>query len=123
MADRLAAVAAIARALIRGLVVQTEVFSVDNEKVIHWTDAGGEILIQGYDSFDMACFFIDILGCEQALIAANEALDGTAPTFERPEIIHYSNPNELFDESSIPESPPKTSNSPPSTLRNYQHPH
>lgn len=104
MKDRFAAVAAVTRALLKGLVVQTEYFSVDPNKVVHWTEIGGEILIQGYDSFDMASFFIEMLGSDRpelAQIAASEALEGTAPTYKRPEIIHNSDPNELFEEPSI----------------------
>ena len=123
MKDRSAAVAAVARALLRGLVVQTESFSVDPEKVVHWTDSGGEILIHGYDSFDMASFFVDMLGSsypERALIAANEALDGTAPTFKRPELLHYSDPHELFEAPSVPENlPVRSSDSTPPTLRDH----
>ena len=125
MADRLEAVTAVSRALLKGLVVQTETFSVDSEKVVHWTDIGGEVLVQGYDSFDLASFFVDMLGSnhpERALLAANEALEGVAPTFERPEILHHSDPHELFEEPSTPNSPPvRTSDSTPPTIRNIHH--
>ena len=127
MADRSEAVSAVSRAILRGLVVQTDFFSVDHEKVVHWTDVGGEVLIQGQDSFDLASFFIDMLGSchpELALEAANDALSGTAPEFERPDLLHYSDPGELFEEPPVPASPPQVSDSnPPSTLRAYPDQH
>ncbi len=124
--DRSTVISAIARALMRGLIVQTEAFSVDSEKVVHWMDIGGEILIQGYDSFDLASFFVDMVGStrlELAMVAANAALEGTAKKFNRPEILHHSDPHELFDEPSAPNpTPPVISDtSPPSTLRNCHH--
>ena len=123
MAYKSEAVLVVIRAIMRGLTVQNETFSVDSEKVVHWTDIGGEVLIQGYDSFDLASFFVDMLGStrpELSLAAANEALDGTAPDFDRPEVIHHSDPHEIFEEPSTPIGPPvRVSDSTPPTLRNH----
>jgi hypothetical protein len=125
VADRVDAVTAVSKAILKGLVVQTKFFSVDSDKVVHWTDVGGEILIQGYDIFDLAVFFVDMVSSKYptiALRAARKALNGTARHFKRPEILHHSDPHELFDEPTVPELPKvaRPSSEPP-TLRSNPH--
>jgi hypothetical protein len=121
VADRVDAVTAVVKAILKGLVVQTKFFSVDMEKVVHWTDVGGEILIQDYDTFDLAVFFVDMVGSKYpkiALRAARKSLSGTAIHFKRPAILHHSDPHELFEDLIAPDLPTvERSSSEPPTLR------
>jgi hypothetical protein len=116
VADRVDAVTAVVKAILKGLVVQTKFFSVDMEKVVHWTDVGGEILIQDYDTFDLA-----VVGSKYpkiALRAARKSLSGTAIHFKRPAILHHSDPHELFEDLIAPDLPTvERSSSEPPTLR------